>query len=160
MTGTASREALIERLRAAAGAGDPAGLHALIDWELSAASTLAHALAQLPEAERSDAAARGLADIDACARDAERVRPRLASLYLRLQACQLRAAHDDERRIALAAVRVPPAPAGLAEWQRQRLDALRTRAEYVDEVLVADRGRPPVRSLPVAPGGERVLLVP
>jgi hypothetical protein len=88
------------------------------------------------------------------------VRSQLGALLLRLTQGDVRASAAGEEHDALVAVRVPQIPRGLSEEQRRRIDGWRERSARVRSVLVADRGRPPVQALPVAPDIEKVILVP
>ena len=148
-------EELPARLRAAADAEDLGALHALVDWELTGAAPLARALADVDAGDRAEIARRGLAEMELSGRDVELVRSRLGDLLRALAGADIEVAPSGD---GVEAVRVPPTPEGLDPDQAQRLEELRARAATVSDALAVKRARGGDLLLPVAPGGERVVL--
>jgi hypothetical protein len=147
---------LAARLRVAAAAEDLGALHALVDWELTGAAPLVRALADVDRDDRAEVASRGLAEIELSARDPELVRSRLGDLSRAILAGQVEVIASGG---AVDAARVPPAPDGLEPDQVRRLDELRARAAKISGALAARRPVGVDLPLPIAPGGERVVLV-
>jgi hypothetical protein len=149
-------EELAARLREAAIAEDLGALHAAVDWELTGAAPLVRALADVDPGDRAAVAARGLTEIELSALDIDLVRSRLGDL--------LRGLADGEIEVAppgaaVGAVQVPPTPDGIDPEQARRLDHLRDRAVTVTGALAVRRTHGADLALPIAPGGERVILV-
>jgi hypothetical protein len=128
---------VLTRAVAAVRAGDAEALRRMIDWPMTGAAKTLYSLASTPERERAENVAIGLAELDLASTDPLQVTNVLAAQAPLLGAAtDIRVAPTWQRREVLAALRVPPMPAGLTAEQLTRIDALRARAELITDVYV------------------------
>jgi hypothetical protein len=147
---------LVTAAIAAARAGELARLHALVDWPLSVAGGMLRAAAHVDLADRDRLVAGGLTEFLAAVDDQALVREYLEPVAAWLAAAwEVRPADPARTRQVLDDL-VPPEPDGLSSDRIAQLRELRSRANGLNEVLVAvaDAG-----ALPVVPSPETGRIV-
>lgn len=155
---------LVDRVIAAARAGDEQTVRRLVDWALLGAPNLAHAMAGFTAAGRREAAP-GLAMLFDAVQDEPRdptaVAGPLRQLVTALRdAEEVRSPDEAERQAWLRELRVPDVPGeGLTAEQVAQLAWLRERAAAISEVylVVVRDGR--VLPLAVTPERDRLVAV-
>jgi hypothetical protein len=142
---------VLTRAVAAARAGDAETVRRLIDWPMTGAAVMLNVLDAVDEWDRATSSARGFAELDGAAGDAEMVGNILATqAEFLVPADDIQVADETERAEVVAALQVLPVPPGLTPEQMARVDQLRARAALIHDVyiVVAPAGRQPYAIAP------------